>query len=153
MIDKNQKITVGKDGRVRVRTMNTEKSRTQQQFKDECDINNILKKYVTTGEFTHLTKKNGVYADFSEIRDYRAMVDTVLYAQNAFMALPAEVRKRFDNDPGSLITFLQDPKNVEEATKLGLVEPKKLNDIPLEKNDPETNKTPPTTPPSTPEST
>lgn len=108
-------------GRTVVETINTEPSLTQQQFKDECDINNIMKKYATTGQFTHVTGKQGMYGDFSSIKDYHTMVQTVLYAQEAFSTLPAEMRARFKNDPGMLLDFLQDSKNYDEALKLGLI--------------------------------
>lgn len=122
MKDPNQRESVNPiTGRLSVETVNKEKSMTQQQFKDECDINNIMQKYVTTGEFSHATKKQGVYADFSGIRDYQQMVETVMYAQEAFDLLPAKVRSRFRNDPGELLAFLQDPNNKEEARSLGLL--------------------------------
>ncbi|AXH78034.1 MAG: internal scaffolding protein [Microviridae sp.] len=124
MIDPVQKITKRADGRVRVQTINEEPSKTQQQFKDECDINNIVKKFSTTGEFTHLTSKEGRYADFSQITDYRDMLDTVLYAQEAFASLPADVRLRFQNNPAELLEFVQNPKNYDEGVKLGLVQPR-----------------------------
>lgn len=128
MIDKNQIIEKDpKTGRVRVYTLNLEKSLTQQQYAAECDINNIMRKYETTGEFTHLTGKTGVYADFSEIKDYREMLDTVRYADEAFKALPAKMRQRFGEDPGQLLEFLQDRKNYDEAVQLGLIDPK-IND-------------------------
>lgn len=117
----NQKITTRKNGTLRVQSINEEPTMTQQQFKDECDINNIMKKYSSTGQFTHLTSKQGVYADFTMITDYREMLETVQYAQDAFMSLPAEMRKRFDNDPGKLLEFIQDSNNYEEALTLGLV--------------------------------
>lgn len=120
----NQKTVVRKNGTLRVQSINNEPTLAQQQFKDECDINNIMKKYSTTGEFTHLTSKEGVYADFSQITDYRDMLDTVIYAQDAFNALPAEMRKRFDNDPGKLLEFIQDNKNYDEGVKLGLLNPR-----------------------------
>ena len=37
------------------------------------------------------------------------------------MALSAEIRSRFGNDPQNLILFLEDPSNRPEAEKLGLV--------------------------------
>lgn len=132
-----QKITKRSDGSVRVQTVNSEKSLTQQQFKDECDINNIMKKYEQTGEFLHLTKKQGQYADFSEIQDYQAMYDTVIKAEEAFMTLPAETRLRFQNNPGKLIEFIQDEKNYEEGVKLGILNkrPEKNDDLTTIKTD------------------
>lgn len=116
----DQKITIV-DGRVHVESINDLPSMTQQQFKDECDINNIMKKYASTGQFTHLTSKQGAYSDFSMITDYQEMLETVRYAQDAFASLPADVRTRFANDPGNLLGFIQDPSNYDEGVKLGLL--------------------------------
>lgn len=124
MHDKSQCQYIKENGRIGVCTVNDEPSLTQQQFAEECDINNIMKRYKDTGEFRHLTSRQGQYADFTEIQDYRAMLDTVRYADEAFMALPAEVRKRFKNDPALLISFLQDTKNRGEAESLGLIDKK-----------------------------
>jgi len=125
-------------GRLRVRTINNSPSLTQQQFKEECDINNIILKHAKTGEYTHVSKKMGMYGDFTKIQDYQSMVDTVIKAEEAFMSLPATTRARFSNDPGKLLEFLQDDKNKEEGIKLGLLEAhddlnKKTNDeMPLD---------------------
>lgn len=125
------------DGSIMVATVNEEPSKTQQQFKDECDVNNIVKKYETTGEWLHLTKRQGVYADVSEIKDYHQSLDKVQRANDAFMSLPAEMRLRFKNDPGQLLEFLADPKNKEEGIKLGLYEKPAPSELP---NDAQTTK-------------
>lgn len=111
-----------KTGKVKVMTENKLPEMTQQQWKDECDVNNIVRRYAQTGELTHLARSQGVYADVSEITDYHDMVEKIKQAEEAFMTLSAPVRKRFANDPGEMISFLQDPKNREEAISLGLVE-------------------------------
>lgn len=111
--------------RIRVRTVNDEPTMTQQQFKDEADINNIMRKYgADPVAFNALTRKGGVYADFSQLSDYHGMLQQVADAQDAFSALPAQIRSRFANDPGSLIAFLNDPKNHDEGVELGLYDPK-----------------------------
>lgn len=120
-------IEVRPDGSKRVYTINNEESRTQQQFKDDVDVNNIIAKYKKTGQIMHLNRKAGVYADLSNITDYATMVNQTFEAQKAFMTLPAEIRRRFDNDPGKLVAFLQDPKNLEEGIKLGLYEKPKAS--------------------------
>ena len=45
-------------------------SRTQQSFRDECDINNILRKFNVTGELP-LGSVQPQYGDFSGITDYQ----------------------------------------------------------------------------------
>jgi len=124
MRHEHQKIAKNKEtGRVRVQTINSEKTQTQQQFAQECDINFIMDKYIKTGEFTHATQKKGTYGDFSEISDYHSMLNTVIYAQEAFALLPATIRARFRNDPGELLNFINDDSNYDEALKLGLLNP------------------------------
>ena len=48
-----------KTGRYQVRSINDEPTMTQQQFGEETDINNIMKKYQQTGELPNLSVKEG----------------------------------------------------------------------------------------------
>lgn len=128
MYDKETRQPFGQDFRMRdngtleVVTINDLPSLTQQQFKEECDVNHIMKKYTQTGELHHLSRKQGVYADMSEITDYQGMLHTVMEARQHFDALPADVREKFKNNPAELIKFVQDPNNYDEGVKLGLFE-------------------------------
>jgi len=99
-----------------------QKSRAQQQFKDECDINNIMKSY-QQGVPLDFKQKVGQYLDTSNALHYKESLEVVISAQNAFLALPVNIRNRFQNDPQELLTFLSDSKNKDEAIKLGLVDP------------------------------
>lgn len=122
---KSNRVAANHSERTRVQTINTEPSMTQQQFKDEADINTIMRKYgADPVAFNSLTRKGGVYADFSKITDYHSMLQEVATAQEAFASLPAQLRSRFENDPGKLLSFLQDEKNHDEGVELGLVQPK-----------------------------
>ena len=93
---------------------------TQQQFKAECDVNNILAKYKRTGMLTHIQKHQGNFGDFSSIEDYQTSLGKLMQAQQSFESLPSELRARFENDPAKLISYLSDDKNNAEAVKLGL---------------------------------
>lgn len=111
--------------RVRVQTLNKEPSMAQQQYKDETDINNIIKRHGgADAAYRALARGGGVYADFSNLSDYQTMLHEVSRAQEAFLLLPAELRARFRNDPGELLQFVQNSSNYDEAVSLGLVEPK-----------------------------
>jgi len=95
-------------------------TRTQQHFKDETDINNILRQFNITGQLP--TKSMSPrYGDFTGIGDYHDALNKVIAAEDEFMTLPAQLRARFDNDPQELIEFLNNPENLDEAQKLGLV--------------------------------
>nr|DAI39153.1 MAG TPA: Scaffold protein [Microviridae sp.] len=103
---------------------NDEPSMTQQQFKDEADINNIMARYQKTGvlvdPLTQTTRKP-MFDDFSELGDFREHQQAVIEAQDMFMQLPSQLRARFANDPAELLQWLSDPANKDEAMELGLM--------------------------------
>ena len=57
-------------------------------------------------------------------------MNQIVAAQEAFNGLPAAVRKRFGNDPGQMLDFLDDPQNASEAVKLGLVDAPQDSQVP-----------------------
>lgn len=95
---------------------------TQQQFKEESDINEIVRRFGLTGELPE-DLRVPQYGDFTEVRDFQTAMNAVRQAEESFMALPAEVRARFANDPQKLLEFMADDANRAEADKLGLLRP------------------------------
>lgn len=100
------------------------KSLTKQCFKDECDINNIMKKVAKTGLVSHVSRFKGRYGDFIDATDYRTAVDKILEAECMFESLPANIRSMFSNDPASFLEFVQNPDNILQMEELGLTKPK-----------------------------
>lgn len=99
-------------------------SLTQQQFKEQCDMNNIIARYNSTGlliDPLHPGTRQPMFGDFSTVMDFQAAQNVVVRVNEAFEALPARVRDRFDNDPALMLEFLQNEDNREEAVKLGLI--------------------------------
>lgn len=97
-------------------------SRTVQEFKDECDVNNILRNYVNTGVLTHTSGQIPVFGDFSQMpSDYGEAVMLIEESKKQFLQLPSNIRERFDNDPLNLVKFLQNSNNRKEAEELGIV--------------------------------
>jgi phage internal scaffolding protein len=45
-------------------------------------------------------------------------------ADEAFMALPAKIRAKFDHDPNALLNYLQNEENRDEAIQIGLIDGK-----------------------------
>lgn len=110
------------DGRVKVRTINQEPTKTQQHYKDQCDINKIIDKAKKGGGISHINPHAGKYLDLTVLpADYQTAMEVVVKANEAFMDLPAKVRDEFGHDPARLIKFLEDPKNLDRAVDLGLV--------------------------------
>lgn len=98
---------------------------TQQHFGPQVNINNIMAKALRTGEISTglYGGRSPRFGDFSQVTSFQDAHNQILQAQEAFMTLPAAVRKRFQNDPGQLLAFLENPQNKIEAQSLGLVAP------------------------------
>lgn len=116
-----KKVIVRDNGTKRVIHMPVGESKTRKEMAKATDVNNIMNRYKTTGQLTHVTKNMPWYGDATAITDYQGALNSVLAAQEKFAELPSKLRERFRNDPGALIAFLQDPANKDEAIKLGLV--------------------------------
>ncbi|WNK12921.1 MAG: internal scaffolding protein [Microvirus sp.] len=92
---------------------------TEQGHKDECDVNNIIKKYDRTGLINHVSRFEAMYGDVGSL-EFREALDLQIRVGQNFNELPSEIRKRFNNDPASFLAFLENPKNNAEAVELGL---------------------------------
>lgn len=93
-----------------------------QASKEECDINNIINKCLRTGELPE--QRQGAFMALSELPDLQEAMNQVALAQEAFAALPAHVRKVFDNDPVKLVEASQDARNQQLFIDLGLAVPR-----------------------------
>lgn len=122
--------------RERVRKVFTQPSRTKQAFKQECDINQVMKKFKKVNGYDYLSRHADVvygnFGDFSDVPTLLEARERIIRAEEAFGALPSQLRKRFSNDPAQFLDFVHDPKNEEEMRALGLLNPKSENSMPLE---------------------
>lgn len=103
---------------------------TQQQFKDDADINTIVERFGLTGKLPdNFTMPN--YADISGLpASFTQAMQIITDTQAAFMQVPADIRARFANNPEAFMAFLHDDKNRDEALKMGLLQlpPEKTRD-------------------------
>lgn len=98
-------------------------SRTRQEFAEECDVNQIMKKFEATGVISHQNPRQPMYLDLSEPIDLQRALDIVAEATESFMSLPARVRAEFDNDPVRFVSFAEDPSNLGQLREWGLAPP------------------------------
>lgn len=96
--------------------------RTKQSFKEQCDVNNIMKRFQKSGVLDFTTRYQPQYADVTALSYQRAM-DTIASANSMFHELPAHVRDRFENKPQAFLEFVNNPNNRAEARELGLLKP------------------------------
>jgi len=107
---------------------------TVQYHKDQCDINNIIAKHSNGGPIFATTAQPR-YDDFSDVVDYQTAQNALISANNAFQALPSDIRAYFNNSPQQFVEFCSDEKNIDEMRRLKLAPDAK--EIPaeiLEKN-------------------
>lgn len=105
--------------RRRVQTIpGPEPSMTQQQFKSDCDINNILKKYQKTGAINHFAKYSPIYGDYQS-RDLQEAYELVKRAEKMFADLPSSIRNEVGT-PQGFLDFVQNPSNASRMRDLGL---------------------------------
>lgn len=116
------KIRSAYSDRERVQFKSDKPSMTKQSFKNECDINSIMRKWKVTGVLPHARDVAGQYGDFSDIMDYQTALNAVISANDNFMSLPAKLRARFYNDPAQFLKFCDDPANAGELIALGLAQ-------------------------------
>lgn len=111
--------------RLRVVKVFKNPSRAKQSFKDECDINTIMKRFQVTGVVEHVRQAQARYFDATAIPDFKtsmeAVVDAISRGEELFASLPAKVRRQFGNDATTFLDFAADAANEGELKELGIL--------------------------------
>jgi hypothetical protein len=94
-------------------------SLTQQQFKEDSDINVIIERFGVTGNLPIVTTQP-MAGDFTGVEDFQTAVQAVREAEANFMTLPAKIRERFGQDSQKFVDFCVDPANIEAVREMGL---------------------------------
>ncbi|WNK14404.1 MAG: internal scaffolding protein [Microvirus sp.] len=100
-----------------------EASLTRQEFAEECDINTLMARYEASGAISHVNRAMPVYLDTTDYPGLQASMDLFREAAASFNALPATVRREFDNDPQKFIDFASDAENLPRMREWGLAPP------------------------------
>lgn len=113
-------VTKRENGTKRVRFFTEGASMTEQSHKKRVNINTIIAKYRKTG-FLEGRVENPSYGDFTGTVDFHEANNRILSARKEFQKIPSDIRKRFHNDVGELLEFLNNPENRQEAIEIGLL--------------------------------
>lgn len=100
-----------------------EPSLTRQEFAEECDINILMERYEKTGVISHVNHAVPVYLDTTLYTGLQSSMDAFREASSSFFALPAKVRREFDNDPQKFVDFAVNPDNLDRMREWGLAPP------------------------------
>ena len=91
----------------------------QQQFKDDADINSIMRRFHKTGAIDHVAAHQPRYG-FANSQTLHEAMNIVAQADSMFADLPSPLKRKFNGNPAELLEFVQDPANEAEAKELGL---------------------------------
>lgn len=94
---------------------------TQEQFAIDADINTIAKRFgLDRGPMPRIIPDPRFYGDFSQAPDLRTVIEVTRAAEEEFLMLPPNIRRRFDNNPAKFWDFVHDGDNYDEGVKLGI---------------------------------
>ena len=99
-------------------------SRTHTVFAQDCDLPAMVKRLAASNRLGEALRQPPLqYGDFSNVTDYMSALLAVKDANAAFMSLPANVRREFDNNPAALLAAVHDPDQAERLRELGVLNP------------------------------
>lgn len=107
---------------------------TRQEMADECDINKIMARYEKVGAnpLAMSGYRQPMYLDLTATPgDLMEAMEQLRQADDAFMRLPAHIRREFDNDAMRFVEFASDAGNIERLREWGLAEPAPAPDKPM----------------------
>lgn len=81
---------------------------TDQSFKDSCDVNNIIAKYIQTGIDPVPGKKEQNFG-FASAKTYTESAQAMAEINSAFAELPSDERTAHSNDPAAWLDSLIAP--------------------------------------------
>lgn len=94
--------------------------KTHQEFKEECDVNTIVRQWRRTAHCTHLNQMEPFYGDFTNANDYLEAVQNVENANLAFLGLPADVRDLCGNSPAKFMSMAENEGDLAKLVEAGL---------------------------------
>jgi phage internal scaffolding protein len=114
---------------VRVSFETKGESLTEQQFAEESQILNKIRKYDSQGFFDSINRNPAQYNDFTQVRDLADAIDQIEQARDAFQTIPSDIRKQFNNSPSEFFDFASKESNYDELVKLGLATAQIVDDV------------------------
>lgn len=101
---------------------------TQEQFSDECDINNIVNRYINTG-YLPPSSRQGQYLDLSKNLDFFEAQKRVQDAEQLYMEIPAQLRDHFSG-AGDFLNSFNTEDGLIKLKKLGFIQADLAQDEP-----------------------
>lgn len=96
-------------------------SKTIQSEYPQTTIDYYLRRYSQTGILGDpLRVQKAQYGDFSDLSDFSEMQQKVAQTKEYFSSLPAEIRRKFNDDVNQFVGFVANPENADACVELGI---------------------------------
>ena len=109
-------------------------SMTSQEFKEECNINVLLKKYTVQANLLGLPLSQVIpqptsdnFGDFTNVDDFQTAMNKVAEINNMFSNLPSDIRAQCDNRPENFLRMCSDEKNFKAFAERGIFDKDEVN--------------------------
>jgi len=90
--------------------------KTQQHFKQSCDVNNIVAHYTATGIDPYADRLKQQRFGFASSKTYEEAMRDTAEVNSAFLDLPSAKRAEYQNEPGNWLESLNTaPESLLEA--------------------------------------
>jgi len=87
---------------------------TQQHFKNQCDVNQIVAAYEATGVDPYAHRAQQQNFGFATSKTFEQASREIAEVHSAFAALPSKERSAFANDPAQWIEAINTPAEIVE---------------------------------------
>lgn len=95
-------------------------SKTEQCYKDECNIDFIISNFVRTGQDPTQGKQMS-YVDCTQVKDFQAAQELVAATKSMFYSLPSQVRDEFKT-VDNYLEYVSNPKNLKDCYERNLID-------------------------------
>lgn len=136
------------NGTIGIKVHSDQPSKTNPNYKDEVDVNNIMDRFLKTGQLSHVSNQPLAYVDYSQTPpDLQSTLHFIKDQNELYQSLNKKNKNRFPTIE-QFLEFAENPANQEELQQiLGT----KKTTIQTTKKDPDQDSitSSPTTPPQT----
>ena len=98
----------------------TQPSMTDQSFKDDCNINNVVDRHGRIDPEAIINRRQGQYTDASEVPQLQESLNAGIAEGQIMLQANPELQRLANNDPRQVEKVLADPENRELLIKAGI---------------------------------
>ena len=120
--------------RNRVYHRSVDDGKTQQHFKEQTDVNNIIAHYSQTGIDPYAERARNQQFGFASTKSYHDALTEIAEVNSAFESLPSAERAEYFNDPGIWLESMMKPEP-ETETNVSEEASEEASELPSEPNE------------------